>query len=180
MSEPAGAGGSPLDGLLDRLEELLAEVDRFEAPMHDQVFELLDGIDALHRLALTRLGEALGAEEVSRLAEADPAIGWLFQAYGLGVNDIAAASAALDQIRPYLREHGGEVEVLQVENGVVRVSLRGACSGCTASSVTLQLGVEEALRTGLPGFVAMEVEADHGASHPPPGPTLLQIQPRPA
>lgn len=168
-----------LDPLLDRLEELLADLEQAEAGVRDQVFELLDGIDALHRLAVTRLAAGLG-EDVEWLRTGDPAVEWLFAAYGVGANDPALAVQALEPMRPYLSEHGGDVEVLGVENGVVRVRMVGACSGCTAAAITLREGVEEALRFGLPGFVAIDVEPDQAtSSHPPPGPTLLQITPRP-
>ncbi|MDP9429455.1 MAG: NifU family protein [Actinomycetota bacterium] len=177
IPEAALAGLGPL---LDRLEELFGEVEQFDEAVRSRVFELLDGVDAIHRLAVTRLADALGAD-VDRLRRCDPAVAWLFEAYGVGVDDVAAAAAALDPIRPYVTEHGGDVEVLAVERGVVRVRLAGACSGCTSAAQTLRYGVEEALRDNLPGFVAMEVAPDGGAApHPPPGPVLLQIQPRPA
>ncbi len=175
--------GSELDPLLDRLEELLGDLERSDPAVRDQVFELLDGIDALHRLAITGLASHLGDDEAERLRAADPAVEWLFSAYGVGANDPALAVKALEPMKPYLAEHGGDVEVLGVSNGVVHVKLVGACSGCTSAAVTLREGVEEALREGLPGFVAIDVEPDDAPhSHPPPssGPTLLQIQPRPA
>ena len=167
-----------LGPLLDRLEELLGEVDEFDGPIRDTVFELLDGVDALHRLAVTRLAALL--DDVRILRQADPAVAWLLEAYGVGVDDVDAASAALDAVRPYIHEHGGDVRVLDVADGVVRVQLTGACSGCTAAALTLRDGVEEALREGLPGFVAMDVAPDSGApAHPPPTQVLLQITPRP-
>jgi len=167
-----------LGPLLDRLEELLGEVDDFDEPVRETVFELLDGVDALHRLAVTRLAALL--DDVQLLREADPAVAWLLEAYGVGVDDMDAASAALDAVRPYIHEHGGDVRVLGVADGVVRVQLTGACSGCSAAAVTLRNGVEEALRDGLPGFVSMDVAPDSGApAHPPPTQVLLQITPRP-
>ena len=183
MAEPAldrtAASLAALGPLLDRLEELLADVEGLDESVRDRVFELLDGVDAVHRLALTRLADALG--EQLRPLRQDVAVNWLFEAYGVGVDDVDAADAALDQVRPYLHEHGGEVEVLGVQHGVVRVQLSGACSGCTSASETLRHGVEEALREGLPGFVAMDVAPDDGAAaHPPPTQVLLQITPRPA
>ena len=169
-----------LGPLLDRLEELLADVEDLDDGVRDKVFELLDGVDAVHRLALTRLADALGSG-LGRLRRDDVAVDWLFQAYGVGVDDVDAASAALAPVRPYIHEHGGEVEVLGVQHGVVRVRLSGACSGCTSAAETLRHGVEEALREGLPGFVAMDVAPDDGAApHPPPTQVLLQITPRPA
>ncbi len=176
---PTTGSGLELDLLLDRLEQLLGDLEECEPELRDRVFELLDGIDALHRLALTRLGATLG-DDVERLRSDDPAVEWLFNAYGVGANDPTMAVQALEPMKPYLAEHGGDVEVLGVTNGVVRVKMVGACSGCTSASVTLREGVEEALRSGLPGFVAIDVAPDEAAhSHPPPGPTLLQIQPRP-
>ncbi len=167
-----------LGPLLDRLEELLGEVDGLDDAVRATVFELLDGIDALHRLAMSRLADVVG--DVEPMRQADPAIAWLLEAYGVGVNDSDAASAALDTVRPYLHEHGGDVQVLGVKDGVVRVQLTGACSGCTSAAVTLRNAVEEALRDGLPGFLAIDVAPDSGApAHPPPTQALLQITPRP-
>ena len=164
--------------LLDRLEELLGAVEGLDGEVRMQVFELLDGVDAVHRLAITRLADGLG-HDLAGVRQADPAVDWLFEAYGVGVTDVEAASVALEQIRPYIHEHGGEVEVLSVKHGVVRVRLLGSCSGCTAAADTLRNGVEQALRDHLPGFVSMDVAPDDGApAHPPP--MLLQITPRPA
>lgn len=165
-----------LDELLRRLEELIEEIERLDEPVRGRVFELLDGVDAVHRLALGRLAEALGPERLDALRRADPAIGWLLDAYGVGTDQRAAAEAALDAIRPYIHSHGGKVEVLGATGGVVRVRLSGACSGCTASTITLQRGIEEALRANLPWFAGVEVEQDEAEAHPPPGPTLLQLR----
>jgi Fe-S cluster biogenesis protein NfuA len=164
------------DQLLARLEHLLAEIEQLDEPVRSQVFEFLDGIDVLHRTALARVAELLGPDRLAQLRESDPAVEWLLEAYGAGVDQKALAEAALEQIRPYIHSHGGRVEVLEAIGGVVRLKLSGSCSGCTASAITLQRGVEEALRENMPGFVAMEVEEEDAPSHAPPGPTLLQIE----
>jgi Fe-S cluster biogenesis protein NfuA len=168
-----------LDDLLERLEVLLGEIEGLEGPERDRIYELLDGVDALHRMALDRLASALGPDRLAEVRAADPAVEWLLDAYGAGVDQRAAADAALESIRPYIHSHGGKVEVMDAAGGIVRVRLSGACSGCTASAITLQRGVEEALREHVRGFLAMEVEEEDGPSHPPPGPTLLQIERRP-
>ena len=165
-----------LDDVLGRLEELLAEVETLDERERDHVFELLDAVDAVHRMALARLGEALDTATLDRL-RADPAISWLLDAYGVGVDERAAAEAALEAIRPYIHSHGGRVEILDVRDGVVGVRLAGACSGCTASAVTLQEGIERALRDGFPAFARLEVEEDTAAPPTPPAQTLLQIAP---
>jgi Fe-S cluster biogenesis protein NfuA len=169
---------SSFDDLLQRLEELLGEVDDFDDPARRTVLELLDGIDTIHRFALNRLADGIGSEAVERL-RAEPAVAWLSDAYGIGVDEPAAAEAALASIRPYVHSHGGKVEVLEARQGVVRLRMSGACSGCSASAVTLKEGIEEALRDRMPGFARMEVEEEPAPPHPPPGPTLLQIRHRP-
>jgi Fe-S cluster biogenesis protein NfuA len=139
------------------------------------VLALLDGIDALHRSALERLGDALGPDALEALRARDPAIAWLLDAYSIGLDERAAAESALAEVRPYIESHGGRVEVLSAQAGVVRVRMSGACAGCTASATTLRYGIEQALHDALPGFVQLDVEIDDAPAHPPPGATLLPL-----
>ncbi len=159
-----------LAALLDRLELLLEQLDAVDEPVRGMVYELLDGVDAVHRSAVRELVSALGRDQCLSLADHHPAIEWLFAAYD--ADQRAMAQAALTDIRPYLHSHGGDVEVLGATDGVIRVRLDGACRGCSASAATLTHGVEEALRTHLPGFRHLEVEADDAPVHPPPGASL--------
>ena len=57
-------------------------------------------------------------------------------------------------VRPALRTDGGEIEVVNVNEGtgVVKVRMLGSCVGCPVSTMTLQMGVERALMEGVPGF----------------------------
>lgn len=91
---PASTGipavSDALHELLDDMEKLLEEVEEMPDPDRERVFALLDGVDALHRLALTRLGEVLGEEDVERVRQAHPAIAWLLDAYGVGAEEPAA------------------------------------------------------------------------------------------
>jgi Fe-S cluster biogenesis protein NfuA len=169
------ADATPLDAILDRTEELLEVVDAMPEADRHTVIELLDKVDELHRLALVRLGQSLTAADVERLRDAHPAIAWLWEAYGVGLDARTVVDRALDTIRPYLRSHGGEVQVLAVEDGRVTVRLGGACVGCSASAITLQHGVEDALRAGYPDFRELAVDEVEAPVHAPPGPTLLQI-----
>jgi Fe-S cluster biogenesis protein NfuA len=57
---------------------------------------------------------------------------------------------ALEGIRPALQADGGGVELVSVENGVVKVHLTGACSGCMMSQVTLTEGIEKAIKEAVP------------------------------
>lgn len=164
-----------LDRLLDHLQEVVERLDARGPEVAGDTVALLDGLEALHRHAVERLVEGVGLDRLEEVAEEEPAVHWLLSTYGV-LDDPALAEQALEGIRPYLHSHGGEVDVLDVRAGVVRVRLTGSCAGCTASAITLRHGVEEALRDNLPGFRGLEVEEDHAEPHAPPGPTLLEPQ----
>jgi len=57
---------------------------------------------------------------------------------------------ALARIRPALQADGGDVELIDVTDGVVKVRLKGACSGCPMSTMTLKQGIERVLKAELP------------------------------
>ena len=56
----------------------------------------------------------------------------------------------LDKIRPLLMADGGNVELVDLEDGVVKVRLTGACSGCPMSQMTLKMGIERLIKQELP------------------------------
>jgi Fe-S cluster biogenesis protein NfuA len=58
----------------------------------------------------------------------------------------------LNQIRPSLRADGGDVELVDVQDGIVSVKLTGACSGCPMSTVTLKNGIERLLKEEISGI----------------------------
>jgi Fe-S cluster biogenesis protein NfuA len=64
--------------------------------------------------------------------------------------------AALDKIRPQLQADGGDVELVDVENGNVSVRLKGACAGCPMSQITLKQGIEAYLKKTVPGVINVE------------------------
>ena len=63
---------------------------------------------------------------------------------------------ALDEIRPNIQADGGDIELVAVEKGVVKVRLQGHCVGCPMSAMTLKNGVEAHLRNRIPGIVKVE------------------------
>ncbi len=58
--------------------------------------------------------------------------------------------AVLAKVRPTLQADGGDIELIDVKDGVVQVHLSGACSGCPMSQMTLKHGVEAALKAAIP------------------------------
>ncbi|HKN48960.1 MAG TPA: NifU family protein, partial [Actinomycetota bacterium] len=112
-------------------------------------------------------------------AKQDPLLLPMFEAYEVVGGDqeeadpLPLVEEALQQVRPYIHSHGGEMELLSVEEGVVRLSLMGACDGCPSSAITLTQGVEEAIRQRWSGLRRLEVETPDGERRQP---KLLQIQ----
>jgi len=61
----------------------------------------------------------------------------------------------IDRVRPYLQRDGGDIEVLNVEDGIVYVKMLGACDGCMAIDVTLKQGIEALLLENVPGVIGV-------------------------
>ena len=61
-----------------------------------------------------------------------------------------SVQAVIDKIRPMLQADGGDVELVSVEGGVVKVRLRGACKGCPMSQMTLKNGIERYMKKEVP------------------------------
>ena len=64
--------------------------------------------------------------------------------------------SALNEIRPSLQADGGDVELVDVENGIVTVRLTGACGGCPMSQMTLKQGIETYVKKKIPEIVSVE------------------------
>lgn len=63
---------------------------------------------------------------------------------------------AIAKIRPLLQQDGGDIELVEVIDNVVKVRLKGACSGCPMSQMTLKQGVERALKEAVPEVKKVE------------------------
>jgi Fe-S cluster biogenesis protein NfuA len=63
----------------------------------------------------------------------------------------------INEIRPNLQADGGDIELVDVtEDGIVKVRLRGACSGCPGAAMTLKMGVERVLKARIPEVKSVE------------------------
>lgn len=63
---------------------------------------------------------------------------------------------AIEEVRPNLQADGGDIELVDVENGIAKVRLKGACAGCPMSTMTVKMGVESFLRKKVPQIVRVE------------------------
>ena len=68
-----------------------------------------------------------------------------------------AVAKALEKIRPLLQRDDGDIELVEITDGIVKVRLTGACKGCPMSQMTLKQGVERMLLKEVPGL--KEVQA---------------------
>ncbi|WP_458412023.1 NifU family protein [Schinkia sp. CFF1] len=62
----------------------------------------------------------------------------------------------INKLRPYLQRDGGDCELVDVEDGIVKLRLMGACGSCPSSTITLKAGIERALIEEVPGIVEVE------------------------
>ena len=68
--------------------------------------------------------------------------------------------SVLDEVRPYLISDGGNVALHEIDGNVVRLKLQGACSSCSASVMTMKMGIESRLMEKIPEIVAVEAISD--------------------
>jgi Fe-S cluster biogenesis protein NfuA len=161
------------DGIERALDDLRAHL---EPRAYDEVVELLQLItelygDGLRRVvdAVTGLDDVDGARVLRALA-GDELVASLLVVHGLHPDGLAQrVSAALDEVRPFLGGHGGDVELLEVDEDAAAVHLRllGSCDGCPSSAVTLRHTVERAIMDAAPEITVIDVEEPSAAHRTP-------------
>jgi Fe-S cluster biogenesis protein NfuA len=73
------------------------------------------------------------------------------------INDLKRKVAeVLNEVRPALQRDGGDVELVDVVDGVVQVELQGACQGCPMSQMTMTFGIERMLKAKIPEVVSVQ------------------------
>ena len=154
------------DHAIAELDTLVATLERED---DQRALMLLALVDAIHRPGI----ELIAAGETEH-----PMARALLAMYDLApLEDRIQVEEALDEIRPYIESHGGELELLDVEDGVVHVRMSGACHGCAGSAMTLRRGIEEKLRERYAGFVEIVAhEPEEAAASNGGGEPLLQIE----
>ncbi|HEY7266135.1 MAG TPA: NifU family protein [Solirubrobacterales bacterium] len=150
--------------LIQRVEELTEQVERLPDPAARRTAEeLMSAVIDMYGLGLSRIVEILdededGAEVKRRLID-DGVIASLLlihDLYPVPIED--RVSEALDNVRPYMESHGGDVELVSLIDGIARIRLEGSCDGCPASASTLELAIKTALDETAPDLLGIEVE----------------------
>ncbi|MED4904671.1 NifU family protein [Parageobacillus thermoglucosidasius] len=141
--------------LAERVDRVLDSIKGLPEDARMKAMELKKAIEAFHEHALRKLvrtfRETEEGKELLLKAVEDPSIYAMFLLHGIIKQDLLTrVAAALEEVRPYMRSHGGGVELVEVEGKTAYVRLQGACSGCSLSAVTLKNGVEEAIKARVP------------------------------
>ncbi|MCX7789643.1 MAG: NifU family protein [Chloroflexaceae bacterium] len=161
-----------LETLAERVDRAMAEVRALDEGARNRAVALKQAVEAFHKAGLTTIIQRLkadprGKELLFELVD-DPLVYALFAMHGLVRLDLATRVArVLEQVRPFMQSHGGDVELVEVREATVFVRLHGACNGCSMSAVTLREGVEEAILSQIPEIRQVEVLPNE------PGPALI-------
>jgi Fe-S cluster biogenesis protein NfuA len=150
----------------ERIEALLEEVEALpDTRARETALELVQRLLDLYGEGLARIVERVNVAPVAD----DEVVAHLLLLHGLHPVPLEQrVRAALEEVRPFLGTHGGDVEIAAVEDDVVRLRLQGSCSGCPSSTVTLSNAIEAAIYKAAPDV--REIVAEDA---PPP---LIQLE----
>jgi Fe-S cluster biogenesis protein NfuA/nitrite reductase/ring-hydroxylating ferredoxin subunit len=160
-----------------RMEMLLGEIEALEDPnARSKAAEVVQVLLELYGEGLARMMDTIAeGEEREKTFDAfagDELVSHLLLLHGLHPLDVETRVVrALEEVRPYLQSHGGNVELLGVKRGVARLRMQGSCSGCPSSTMTLKLAIEEAIQKAAPDLEG--IEAEGVVEEPKPAPTIV-------
>jgi Fe-S cluster biogenesis protein NfuA len=162
----------------ERINALIGKVNALpDSIARATALELLQEVMSMHSSVLDRMLNLIsqagdpGLELIEKFTQ-DPPISGLLVLYDLHPEPLQSRlTRALDKARPYLRSHGGDVELTGFCDGVVSVRLVGSCNGCAGSTATMKTTVEQAIYEAAPEVVNVIVDGatPHHESHPAAG-----------
>jgi len=146
-----------------KIEEAIQQIDSIADPqLRAKVIQLVQSLMDLHSEAFNRTLEIVserndGQACIDQLG-ADDLVGGLLVLYGLHPLDFdSRVRQGLENVRPLLQSHGGDVELLGLSDGVVRLQMVGSCHSCPSSAATLKGAIEEAIYATAPDTVELIV-----------------------
>jgi Fe-S cluster biogenesis protein NfuA/nitrite reductase/ring-hydroxylating ferredoxin subunit len=146
--------------LIARVQELTGRLEDLEdAACRELAEELIGAVVQMYGAGIERIVELIEDEETRDRLAADELVAGLLMIHDLYPVPLEErVIQALDTVRPYMESHGGNVELLGIEDGVAKLRLEGSCKSCRASSSTLELAVRQALQEAAPDLLGMDVE----------------------
>jgi Fe-S cluster biogenesis protein NfuA len=164
----------------ERVEKLAARLESAGDPeIRATALDLVQSVVELHGAALQRLVDSLirtpaGQQVLSEALEND-LVSSMLLLHNLHPDDLETrVLRGIEKARPYLKSHGGDVELAAVRDGIVHLRLHGTCGSCPSSSVTLKNAVEDALFEVAPDII--EIVSENAAATAQSGPQLVSIK----
>jgi Fe-S cluster biogenesis protein NfuA len=165
---------SGLQDRINKIDGLIAQIrNSADRELRDTALELIQILMEFHGTAIDRMMEItseagdVGWDVIGRFGR-DQLVSNLLLLHGLHPLDLdTRVRDALESVRPYLHSHGGNVELMDISGGAVRLKLTGSCHGCPSSAVTLKTAIETAIHETAPDVTSILCED---------GPELVSIQ----
>src|SRR4051794_39827276 len=149
-----------MNTLQDRIRQIERLVEQVKGST--QAVELLQTVMEFHREAIDRMMEiaADSGDPGWSIIESfgrDELVANMLLLHGLHPLDLdTRVHDALDKVRPLLHSHGGDVELIEIMDGAVRLRLIGSCHGCPSSALTLKSSIEKAIYEAAPDVASIE------------------------
>jgi Fe-S cluster biogenesis protein NfuA/nitrite reductase/ring-hydroxylating ferredoxin subunit len=163
-AEAARTAPAP-EQLMERIQGLTAQLETLDDPRGQRIGEALTAaIVQMYGAGLERIveiidGAGAAGEAIKQALVDDGVVASLLLIHDLYPVPLEQrVTEALDRVRPYMESHGGDVELIEIRDGVARLRLQGSCKSCAASASTLELAVRQALEEAAPDLAGMDVE----------------------
>ena len=150
---------------IQKIDGLIAQIRSGTDPrLRDAALDLMRTVMEFHSAGIDRMMEIASesGETGWRIIDdfgRDELVANMLLLHGLHPVDLESrVKEALQKALPYLHSHGGNVELLEVAGGVVRLRLIGSCNGCPSSSLTLKNAIEKAISEAAPDVTSVECE----------------------
>ncbi|HEY6402239.1 MAG TPA: NifU family protein [Blastocatellia bacterium] len=165
-----------------RIEELIARIEAApDSNARADALSLARSLMELHGAGLDRLMEIVAQSGATGYALMDDfvddgLVAGLLLLHGLHPYNLETrVMKALDETRPFLQSHGGDVELLGVTGGTVRLRLVGNCRNCSSSTMTLKLAIERAIYEAAPDVTEIVAEGQIAMKEPATANGLVQL-----
>lgn len=161
-TQPGVISEPTFEQLATRVDDAVKALESLDPAARTVAEELKAAVEAIHRAGLVTIVRSLRAHDATRpvlfdLVD-DPVVHLLLSLHQIVRPDpMTEATRALQEVRPQLQGHGGDVTLVRIDGGIAFVRLTGACNGCSMSSVTLRNLVEKALVDGVAAINGIEV-----------------------
>jgi Fe-S cluster biogenesis protein NfuA/nitrite reductase/ring-hydroxylating ferredoxin subunit len=148
-----------------RIQQILEQIEALPAPStRELIHEFMEATLAFYGQGLARILQVVSesgpeGEKVYQQLVDDKVVRGLLLIHDLHPADLETRLRdALNQVRPYLQSHGGNVELISLTGQAARLRLQGTCKSCASSAITLELAIRQAIEEACPDLAGFEVE----------------------